>query len=246
MKSLALLAAAGCMLACAVSHGQTIQVNKDNRTIAVTASDTISAEADTATVHIGFLLYGPDYQTAYGAGSRASNAIVKALTDAGVAKDTIQSESQGIGEVPQYELNNLPLAERAQRQFKVQQSWTVKTAAADAAKLLNVAVNAGANQSGTIDWTVKDTDALEAEAARKALERARAVARQMAAGLGAKLGTLIYASNQLASPPGLPWNGPAVGGIMGALGSAPLPVPLAINPRKVEKSATVYAVFALE
>ena len=40
--------------------------------------------ADTATVHIGFIAYGPDSDAAYATGSRLSNAIIKALTDAGV------------------------------------------------------------------------------------------------------------------------------------------------------------------
>src|SRR5258707_563696 len=34
---------------------QTIQVNKDNRTIAITATDKVIVMADTATVHIGFI-----------------------------------------------------------------------------------------------------------------------------------------------------------------------------------------------
>ena len=38
---------------------QTIQVNKDNRTIAITATDKVIVMADTATVHIGFVAYGP-------------------------------------------------------------------------------------------------------------------------------------------------------------------------------------------
>ncbi|MHB1021562.1 MAG: SIMPL domain-containing protein [Acidobacteriaceae bacterium] len=233
------------ILAVGVAKAQTIQVSKDNRTIAITTSDTASAEADVATVHIGFFDYGPDQQTAYAEGSKISNAIAKALADAGVAKDTIQSDNQGISEVPQYEWNNLTPAERAQRKFKVQQSWTVKTSAENAAKVLNIAVNAGANQSGAIDWSLKDENALQAKAAGKALARARTIADQMAAGLGAKVGALIYASNQTQGPVFQP-----VGGIMGAIGGGPMErkatLPLAISPHKVEKSATVYAVFAIE
>jgi len=224
------------------AYPQQIQVNKDNRTLAITASDSASAMADTATVHIGFVVYAPDAKAAYAKGSETSNAIAKALSDAGVAKADIQSESQSVNETPQFELEKLPPAEQAQRKFQVRQSWTVKTKAGNASKILNVAVNAGANNSGQIDWSVADENALEAKAAGKALARARAIAAQMAEGLGIKLGGLIYASNQAAEGP-RPIMMRAMGGMAP---SASEPAPLSINPRKVERSATVYAVFSIE
>ena len=39
---------------------QTIQVSKENRTIAITATDKVIVLADIATLHIGFIAYGPD------------------------------------------------------------------------------------------------------------------------------------------------------------------------------------------
>jgi hypothetical protein len=218
-------------------------VNKDNRTLAITASASASALADTATVHIGFVVYAPDAQAAYAKGSDTSNAIAKALAGAGVAKTEIQSESQSVNETPQYELEKLPPAEQAQKKFQVRQSWTVKTKADDAAKVLNTAVNAGANQSGQIDWSVADENALEAQAAGKALARARSIAAQMAEGLGIKLGDLIYASNQNPEPP-RPLMMRAMSGM--APEKAAAPAPLAINAQKIERSATVYAVFSIQ
>jgi len=222
---------------------QTIQVNKENRTIAITATDKVTAIADMATVHIGFVAYGPDSDAAYATGSRISNAIVKALKDSGVPADTIQSENQAVAPVQPYQVEKLTAAERAQRQFQVTQSWTVKTAADNAAKTLDLAVKAGANQSGQIDWGFKDENAPEAEAAAKALKRARAQAEQMAAGLNTKLGALLYASNEIQP------NGPhpLIRAQMapGAMAMEKVQ-PLAINPREIEKIATVYAVFAIE
>lgn len=226
----------------ASSHAQTIQVNRENRTIAITATDKVTAIADQATLHIGFIAYGPDSNTAYATGSRVSNAIVKALMDAGIPKETIQSENQQITPVQNYQLDKLTEAQKAQRQFQVQQSWTVKTQADDAAKTLDLAVKAGANQSGQIDWGFKDENAPEAEAAAKALKRARAQAEQMASSLSAKLGSLLYASNEVQP------SGPRP--MFRAMAAAPAAMdkvqPLAINPREVEKTATVYAVFAIE
>jgi uncharacterized protein YggE len=219
---------------------QTIQVNKDNRTIAITATDKVIVMADTATVHVGFIAYGPDSDAAYATGSRISNAIVKALTASGIPNDAIESENQNVSPVQEYQIDKLTPAEKAQRKFQVTQSWTVRTPADNAAKTLDLAVKAGANQSGQIDWSLKDENAPQAEAAGKALQRARTVASEMAKGLNVKLGALLYANNETQAQPPVP-----IIRSMAAKASANVE-PLAINPRRIEKSATVYAVFAIE
>jgi uncharacterized protein len=246
MKTLRLsgLVLAAAVLATAPSQAQTvaqtIQVNKDNRTIAITATDKVIVMADTATVHIGFIAYGPDSDAAYATGSRISNAIVKALTAAGVPSDAIESENQNVAPVQEYQIDKLTPAEKAQRKFQVVQSWAVRTHADDAARILDLAVKAGANQSGQIDWSLKDENTPQAEAAGKALQRARTVASEMAKGLSVKLGALLYASNETQAQPPRP--------LMQAMAKSAMaaPAPLAINPRQIEKSATVYAVFAIE
>jgi uncharacterized protein len=241
MKILRFLAFALTPLAVLPAFAQTIQVNKDNRTIAITATASVIAMADTATVHIGFIAYGPDKDSAYSNGSSLSNTIIKALTAAGIPADTIESENQSVSPVQEYQIHDLNAADKSMRQFQVTQSWTVRTNAADAAKVLDVAVKAGANQSGQIDWSLKDENAPQAEAAAEALQRARTVAGEMASGLNAKLGALIYASNEAQAQPPVPLIRPGAGVVM-----AEKVASLAINPRRIEKSATVYAVFAIE
>jgi hypothetical protein len=228
-------------LAAVTVSAQTIQVNRENRTIAITSTDTVTVLADTARVHIGFIVFGPDSDWAYATGSRFSNAIIKALTDAEIPADAIESEAQNISPVPDFQNERLTPAERGQRRFQVTQSWTVRTAADDAAKVLDLAVKAGANQSGQIEWSFKDEHAPEAEAAAKALKGARAQATQMATSLNAKLGVLLFASNQTQAEPIRPM-------VMARAASVAMDKvqPLAISPRQIEKSATVYAVFAIE
>ena len=222
---------------------QTIQVSKENRTIAITATDKVIVLADVATIHIGFIAYGPDSDSAYAAGSRTSNAIVRALTTAGVPGDSIESENQNVSPVQDYQIDKLTPAEKAQRKFQVTQSWTVRTNANDAAKALDLAVKAGANQSGQIDWSLKDENAPQSEAASKALQRARTVAAEMAKGLNANLGALLYASNETQAEPPRPLMKAMAAPQMSGGGGG---IPLAINPRQIEKTATVYAVFAIE
>lgn len=224
---------------------QSIQVNKENKTIAITTNDSADADADTAIVHIGFELFAPDADAAYSKGSAASNNVIKAITGIGVAKDAIQSDTQGISENNNFNDRDFTPEEKAARRFRVQQSWSVKVKASDAAKVLNAAINAGANQSGQIDWTVADENGLEAQAAGKALERARAIATQMAKGLDAKLGALIYASNEAAARPVFALAGRMAQGVGGGMYKS-WTEPLAISPQKVTRSATVYAVFSIE
>src|SRR3984885_2387580 len=196
------------------AQAQTVQVNSANRTIAITATDKVTVLADIASVHVGFIAYGPDSDDPYANGSRLSNAIVKALTSVGIPNDAIESENQNVSPVQEYQVDKLTPAEKAQRKFQLTQSWTVRTNAADAAKTLDLAVKAGANQSGQIDWSLKDENAAQAEAAAKALQRARTVAGEMAKGMNVRLGALIFASNETQAEPIRP--------LMRAMAAAPM------------------------
>jgi hypothetical protein len=241
MKPALMMAGAAACLCLSAAHAQTIQVDKNNRTIAVTASDTASAQADLASVSIGFETYAPDAETAYRQGSQLSNAIMDALKNAGVPDESIESRAQNLSKT-EFPYNPAPTPQdRAQKAFTLSQSWTVHTAAADAAKILHAAVEAGANDSGAIDWDVTDRKGLEAKAAAKALVDAHAIAAQMAAGLNVTLGPLVYASNQAPERPVLPFARMAA-----AQAAPPQLKPLAIRPQQVQESATVYAVFSIE
>src|SRR5690349_12016085 len=73
---------------------QGIAVSKENRSIAITATDRVVVMADVAKVHVGFIVYGVDHDSAYAAGSKVSNAVMDALKAAGVPGDEIESENQ--------------------------------------------------------------------------------------------------------------------------------------------------------
>lgn len=243
MNRAALRAAAVVFVFLSAAHPQTIQVDKSNRTIAVTATDTARAEADVATVSVGFETYAPDADTAYAQGSRISNAILEALHKAGVPDQSIESREQNLTRT-QFPFDDHSTPEqKAERQFMLSQSWAVHTPATDAAKVLHAAIEAGANQSGNIDWDVSDRDTLQAKAAAKSLVHARAIAAQMAQGLKASLGPLLYASNQAPEHRVFPL---AMMKEEGGPAAARAVRPLAIRPRQVEESATVYAVFSIE
>jgi uncharacterized protein YggE len=231
-------------IASAGLHAQTIQVDKNNRTIAITATDKASAEADTAIVSVGFRIYAPDAPSAYAQGSQISNAVTAALKKAGIPDASIESQDQKLAYTDFPENDKSTPAQRAQKQFTLSQTWTVHVAAKDAAITLHTAIEAGANDSGNIDWDLTTREALQAKAAENALERARKIAAQMAGGLNAHLGALVYASNQAPMLRVLLNTENAELATVQAI-AAP-PAPLAIRPQQVEESATVYAVFSIE
>ncbi len=222
------------------ASAQTIQVSKDNRTVSVTATERVSVAANAATVHVGYTLFGRDRDSAYKAATELSSAIIKALTDSGITLEAIESDSQGIEPTQNYAVERLPPAEAANRRYQVQQSWLVHVPADAASKTLDTAVLAGANQSGQIDWSLKDEDQASSTAAARAIDRAHSLAAQMVAPFGGKVGALLFASNDNESTTTRPMP-------MAAMHrAADATAQLAINPRRIERSVTVRAIFAID
>jgi hypothetical protein len=225
--------------------GQTIQINRDNKTIAISTTDEATATADIAAVTVGYQIYGPDSEVAYSNGGGISHTILEALHKIGVDDKDVESAGQGVERNSDFGAKDTP-EQRVQKQFVMRQSWTVSVPPQIAADVIRVAVAAGANQTGAIEWRISDRKGLQARAAGSALIKARTVASQMADGLHVRLGELIYASNQapetrefdrielaakvFAPPPPLTISIPE----------------LEIRPQTIREEATVYAVFAIE
>ncbi len=236
MKSIAITLASALLFATIAATAQQptqpqLKVDSSNRTLTVSATDSVTVEPDLAILHIGFVTQPQDAKSAYADGTRASNAIIAALKQAGVEETAIRSESQYLDRDWTTKL----------RKYTLHQQWTVKVPPARAAEILDVAINAGATSSGQIDWTVKDEKALEAEALDKAASRAKANAEVLAKGMGVRLGSLIYVSNQVSAP-----QYPRPMMAMAQRTADAAAQPLAIEPHQVSREASVYAVFTIE
>jgi uncharacterized protein len=225
---------------------QTIQIDKNNKTIAISTTDEATATADIAAVTVGFEVFGPDSASAYADGGKISHAVLDALHKMGVDDKSIESTGQSLQRNTEFDDKDTKEM-RAAKQFVFTQSWEVSVPPQSAAEVIRVAVAAGANKSGAIDWRLSDRKALQAEAAAHALVKARAVASQMAEGLHVKMGDLIYASNETPNvllfrpKPGLTeYSAEAVAHQPNLLPT------LEIRPQTIHEEATVYAVFAIE
>jgi uncharacterized protein YggE len=226
---------AGCVAAGAQQASQVeLKIEPTNRTLTVNADDQVTVDPDVAILHIGFQTQPADAKAAYASGAKTSNDIIAALKQAGVEETAIHSEWQRLDSV-----YGKP------HKFTLAQEWTVKATPERAAEILDVAVSAGATDSGQIDWTVADEQALEDKALDGATARARAQAAVLARGMGVKLGALEYVTNETSAPVS-PIRMYARNAALDENKAAAAPQALSIEPRKVSSSAHVYAVFAIE
>jgi uncharacterized protein YggE len=230
---IALLACCGAAYAQQPGEVQ-LSINPANRTLSVSAEGRVTVDPDVAILHVGFETQPSDAKTAYSDGAKTSNDIVTAIKQAGIAETAIHSEYQRLNSV-----YGKP------HKFTLAEEWTVKVSPERAAEILDIAVSAGATDSGQIDWTVADEQALADKALNQASARARSDAALLANGMGVHLGALIYVTNQIPAPQ-LVRMAFASKAVSGGVMAAPQAPPLAIEPRKVDQEATVYAVFAIE
>lgn len=209
-----------------------LRIEPANRTLTVSAEGQVSVDPDVAILHIGFETLPSDAKTAYANGAQTSTAIIAALKQAGIADSAIHSEWQRLDSIA-----------GKPHKFTLAEQWTVRTTPERAAEILDIAITAGATETGDIEWTVEDEHALEDKALNQAAARARAEAAALAESMGVRLGALIYVSNQSSVQP-MPMRMFAAAAPQALNGGAgPM---LAIEPHKVSSSANVYAVYAIE
>jgi uncharacterized protein len=226
------------------ASAQTVQVNQQNRTIEIAATSSIHVTADRVTIIAGYHNYGPTHDTAFAENARIAAQILQAWKDAGLSEKEVGTNSLTSRLTPENELQDLPATDRKQKEFEVDQSWKITQKTDFAEKLLDIAVAAGANYVGSPEWELTDPDAAETQAYASALEKARALADQVAKSFGAKTGALLYASNEAR-----PWQfygGGSGGGMFSARAARPTRPDTKLLPQKIEKSAYVRAIFALE
>src|SRR5258708_21565502 len=86
------------LLSCAwAAEAQDIQVNRENKTIAVTADESVTADAEVAVLAIGYHNYAPSQDVAFHENLRAAALIAKAMLDAKIPQANIETEKLSLG-----------------------------------------------------------------------------------------------------------------------------------------------------
>ena len=221
---------------------QDIQVNRQNKTIAVTADESVTADAEVAVLTIGYHNYGATQDMAFHENVRAAARITKAMLDANVPEANIETEKLSLEPVEPDQRWTEDM--KKERRFQAQQSWHITVPVSQAQTVVDLCVKVGANEVDDVDWNVADPVALQAKAGSAALSKARTIADQMAKGLGTKLGELVYASNR--APVAKMWRGMSMQTSSAMIGQTDKEPKLKLFPQKVKSDATVYAVFSIE
>jgi uncharacterized protein len=230
------------------AFSQTNEINRQNRTVEVVVTESVRVEAEIANISLGCITYGQTHDQAYQANLATADKVIKALLGTGVPKEHIESNALELGE-DAGDAAGQSSAVPKPRQFKAHQSWRIRVAAGDAQKLIDVAVQAGANGVEEVGWDVADEESLEGKARAVAMEKSRRIAAELVKSADAKLGELLYASN-VASGMMFAFAGRPVQtqtAEIGAGGDFRTPTfSLKLFPEKVSKQATVRTVFAME
>jgi uncharacterized protein len=226
---------------------QEIQVNRQNKTVEVGVKITISAEAEIADVTIGCLTYGDSHNETYNDNLRSADKVLKAILAFGVPKENISSTRIELSETDSDERDNKGSKQTKPRRFKAHQSWKIRVSAGDAQKVIDIAIQAGANGIESVEWGVKDPAAFEARARAAALEKARTVAAELAKSLDAKIGEPLYISNEMVEITYVSKRGSDKPDYVDQKGVFETPeFKLQLFPEKIQEEARVQVVFALE
>jgi len=226
------------------TRAQDIQVNRENKTVAVSVTKSVEVQPELGSVQIGYRNQGRLQSSVYEENGRQAQKIIEALLAAGVKKEDIQTEAVQLGRVD--EPSRESQQEKAPR-FEAAQTWKIRVPIGAVQKVVDQAVAAGANDVSDVVWSVADPDALDVKARGEAISKARQIVDEMAKSLGGRVGGLLYVSN--GEPSGSYFR---AGGGFGngnlqtvEVSATKLPI-LNLFPQKVRREVTIYAVFALE
>jgi uncharacterized protein YggE len=208
-------------------------------TISVNGEGKITATPDIAQLSFG-VQTGPQptAKAAMEKLQKSMNAAFDAVKALGVEEKDISVQSLWLN--PSYDWSN---GKQTLRGYEANQSLNVKVRDLDkVSDVLSAATNAGANQAGGVQFTIDDTEVLQAQAREKAIESAQAKAEELALQLGVELGDLQGFSEGGGSYPPMPYMAKgmmmesAVG--MGGGGDAGVPLPAGEQEITVNVSLT--------
>jgi uncharacterized protein YggE len=170
------------------------------RIVTVSGQGEVKVKPDMATISTGVSSDAPTARAALARNNAAMTAVLKALREAGVSEEEIQTSNFSVS--PIYGAVQ-PGQTGTPRVVAYQVSNQVSARVIDLARLgaiLDALVQAGSNQIGSISFDVKDPVAATNEARRKAVADARARAELYAGAADVSVGSVIQISEVSTSP----------------------------------------------
>jgi uncharacterized protein YggE len=210
-------------------------------TIRVSATGEARGTPDQAWIDFGMETLAPTARAAGEQNARAMDRVVSALLAAGIVRADVQTHDYNL--YPEYQPRPDGQGAPTIRGYHATNVVTVRTdRIAQVGALIDAALAAGANRADAIRFGLKNPDALRAQALRQALDRGRAEAQTIAAGLGVRVGRVMDASTSSTPPRPMPM---AMMARAAAADAAPAP-PTPVEAGEQTVMAMVSLVFAIE
>ncbi|MEM7734186.1 MAG: SIMPL domain-containing protein [Deinococcota bacterium] len=160
-----------------------------NQVIHVSATGTAYGEPDIATVRLGVSLTGDMLETVLSNANTAAEAVVTALTTAGVSRSDIRTSAFNIFEEQTF---NPMTGEAEAAGYRVTNVYAVTVRDVTAlGRLLSEALAAGANRVQDVQYSVSEPSVLERSAREQAVNAARAKAEHLATLAGVNLAEVV-------------------------------------------------------
>lgn len=236
--ALTMILGVSCAYGQATTDPATTPARGERNTISVTGESTLSLEPDMVTFTVGVQTMADTVNGAVSENNRRTEAVINALLAAGADRSEIQTRNFSVW--PQMDYGN----EGTRRTpsivgYQVSNEIVVRTPdPAAAGRLLQAAIDAGANTGGGLQFIVSDPGEGDDEGLTSAYANARRKALLLAEAAGRRLGATLSITEGAITPPrpGMM----AVESRMAADSSVP------IESGRQQKAYMVSVVFALE
>ena len=170
------------------------------KTITVSGTGTVTMPPDEVTVYLGVQTTSNDAATAQQNNAEKMEKVIKALQDAGVAKDDMETAGYSIYPVRDYYYGVSSISETENQgitNYVVSNQLKVSVKDIDnVGKIIDSAVAAGANEVNSVSFTLSDETRQKAreQALNNAVKAAKSDADTLASALGARITGVVQAS----------------------------------------------------
>lgn len=197
-------------------------------TVSVSGVGIVTTTPDTASVQLGVTVTQPTLADAQSQASTQMQAVIDALTAAGIEDKDIQTSTYYVSVVQNYDSNGNP---SEVSNFQVQNMVNVVVRDIDSVgPVLDGAVEAGANTVYGVNFYLEDSSAATSEARALAVQDAQNRAQELAAAAGMTLGPVVSITEGFSSGP-IYGKG---GGAMAAESAAPAPIQVGTTTIQVD------------
>jgi uncharacterized protein YggE len=197
-------------------------------TVSVSGVGIVTTTPDTASVQLGVTVTQPTLADAQSQASTQMQAVIDALTAAGIEEKDIQTSTYYVSVVQNYDSNGNP---SEVSNFQVQNMVNVVVRDIDnVGPVLDGAVAAGANTVYGVNFYLEDSSAATSEARALAVQDAQTRAQELAAAAGMTLGPVVSITEGYSSGP-IYGKG---GGAMAADAAAPAPIQVGTTTIQVD------------